>query len=94
MNRLIQGKINVSNINKDLLFKGKTGLWLDINIWIKEEPDQYGNICSIEQKTDKGAEKIYLGNGKDWKPRDTPEPATTPATTAASSAAFEGDLPF
>lgn len=70
MNRLIQAKIDVTKINKELLFKGQKGTYLDLNLWIKDEPDQYGNICSIEQRTEQGAEKIYLGNGKEWKRKE------------------------
>jgi len=68
MSKFITAKIDVKKINKDLLFKGEKGTYLDLNIWINDEPDNYGTNVSIQQKTDKGAEKIYLGNGKTHKP--------------------------
>ena len=70
MNKLINAKIDVKKINKDLLFKGEKGTYLDLTIWINEKPDQYGNDISIEQRTGKGEDKIYLGNGKFYQPRE------------------------
>lgn len=64
MSRLLQCKIDVTKIDKTLLFKGKKGTYLDCNIWINDKPDQYGNDCSIAQKTVKGKDPIYIGNGK------------------------------
>lgn len=70
MGKLIQGKIDVTKIVKSKLFTGQKGTYLDVNIWINDKPDQYGNICSIEQKTAKGEDKIYLGNGKEYVPKE------------------------
>jgi hypothetical protein len=64
MSKLINAKIDVKKINKDLLFKGEKGTYLDLSIWINDNPDKYGNDISIEQRTAKGETKIYLGNGK------------------------------
>jgi len=68
MSKLLRCKIDVTKINKDLLFKGQKGTYLDMNIWINDEPDKYGNDCSIEQKTNRGTAKNYIGNGKWYKP--------------------------
>ena len=73
MNKLITAKIDVTKINKNLLFKGKQGTYLDLTIWINEKPDQYGNDISIEQRTEKGNKKIYLGNGKFYKTKKEPK---------------------
>ena len=64
MGKLITAKIDVKKINKALLFEGKKGVYLDLIIWVNDEPDKYGNDISIQQKTDKDAPKIYLGEGK------------------------------
>lgn len=64
MNKLINAKIDVTKINKELLFKGQKGIYLDLTIWINSTPDKYGNDISIEQRTGKDDKKIYLGNGK------------------------------
>lgn len=68
--KLINAKINVSKIDKAKLFKGQTGLWIDLSIWINSEPDQFGNDISIEQRTGKDENKIYLGNGKFYVKKD------------------------
>jgi hypothetical protein len=74
MGKLITAKIDVTKINKDLLFKGEKGTYLDLTIWVNDEPDKYGNDISIEQKTDKGQTKIYLGNGKTYHKKDVQKP--------------------
>ena len=68
--RLITAKIDVKKIVKSKLFTGSKGTYLDLSIWINDKPDQYGNDVSIEQRTEKGTAKIYLGNGKTYKPKD------------------------
>lgn len=67
--KLITAKIDVTKIVKSKLFTGEKGTYLDLNIWINDVPDKYGNDASIEQKTEKGEDKIYLGNGKTYKPK-------------------------
>lgn len=74
MNKLITAKINVKKINKDLLFTGEKGTYLDLTIWINDNPDQFGNDISIEQRTKKGEAKIYLGNGKFYVPKTEDPP--------------------
>jgi hypothetical protein len=69
MSKLLQCKIDVSKIDKSLLFKGKKGTYLDLLIWINDKPDQYGNECSIEQKVKMGEKKNYIGNGKFYVPK-------------------------
>lgn len=69
MSKLLQCKIDVTKIDKKLLFVGKKGTYLDLNIWINDKPDQYGNDCSIEQRVPKGADKNYIGNGKFYEPK-------------------------
>lgn len=73
--KLIFAKINLSKIDKTKLFTGDKGIWCDLTIWLNSEPDKYGNDISIEQSSDKGADKIYLGNGKYYVPKE-PQPAT------------------
>ena len=60
-------KINLSKIDKDALFKGEKGIYLDAVIFLNDEDDQYGNRGSIIQSfpKDKRPEKpIYIGNVK------------------------------
>ena len=67
MGKLITAKIDVTKIQKALLFSGQKGTYLDLTIWVNDEPDQFGNDVSIEQRTKQGESKIYLGNGKTYK---------------------------
>lgn len=64
MSKLINAKINLDKIKDDLLFVGEKGTYLDLSIWLNDEPDQYGNDVSIQQSTKKDEPKIYLGQGK------------------------------
>jgi hypothetical protein len=64
MSKLINAKINLGKIKDDLLYVGEKGTYLDLSIWLNDDPDQYGNHLSIQQTTKKGEPKIYLGQGK------------------------------
>ena len=75
MSKLILGKINLSKIDKSKLFTGEKGIWMDVTIWLNDTPDKYGNDMSIEQSVDKGDDKIYIGSGKYYVPKE-PVPAT------------------
>ncbi len=61
--KLITGKINLSKINKNNLFKSEeTGnIYLDIKIMIKAEKDQYGNNGFISQQFQKENRKDANG---------------------------------
>ena len=88
MSKLISGKMNLSAIDKSLLIKGKNGIWLNWNLWVNDEPDQFGNDASMQQKTEKGAAKIFLGNGKTYNPESKVE------NKAVEAKVFSDDLPF
>jgi hypothetical protein len=86
MSKLLQCKIDVTKIDKALLYKGEKGIYLNFNVWLNDKPDKYGNDCSIEQQTPKDADKNYIGNGKYYKPREVQmEP---------SNSKDNNDLPF
>ena len=71
-------KIDVTKIDKDRLFKGKTAIYLDATVFVKDEPDQYGQHGMITQdisKEDKdnGLKAPILGNCKVfWKEEQAP----------------------
>ena len=88
MSKLLQCKIDVTKIDKGLLYKGEKGTYLNINVWINDEPDKYKNDCSIEQQTPRGEKKNYIGNGKFYHP----EPVKT--EDRYSGEAEPKDLPF
>jgi hypothetical protein len=64
MSKLLLGNINLSKIDKAKLVKGKKGIYLDVTIWINDEPDQYGRDASIQHSTKKGEATIYIGDAK------------------------------
>ena len=62
-------KIDVSKIDKSKLFKGQKGTYLDAQVFIDIDPDQYGNNGMITQALDKAAREAgekgaILGNAK------------------------------
>lgn len=90
MSKLITASINLSKVDKNLLFTSKTGeKWLNLSVWLNDTPDQYGNDCAIQQQTGKDGPKIYLGNGKYYKAKEAePEPQMEVAPDD------DGGLPF
>ena len=69
MSQLLAIKIDVMKINKDRLYKGQKGTYLDLMVEIKDEPDKYDNdVAAWEGQTvDERKEKKdrnFLGNGK------------------------------
>jgi hypothetical protein len=69
MSKLLSLKVNLDKVDKSKLFKGKKGTYLDLDVWINEEPDAYGNDASASMSLSKedresGVNKTYIGNGK------------------------------
>lgn len=59
----------LKSIPVDKWFQGKTDKYLDLLIYINDEPDQYGNSLSAalgQSKEERAAKvkKIYVGNGR------------------------------
>ena len=63
------GSINLDAI-KDAIqggvkpFEGKKGKYLEVNVWVNEEADQFGNSCSIQVYNKDTKQATYLGNLK------------------------------
>lgn len=93
MSKLIQASINCTKIDKALLYKGKKGLYANLTIWLHDQPDQYGNDITIEQRTGKDQEKIYLGNGKIFVRKEEPEPEPETRQFTPDPPEYN-DLPF
>jgi len=93
MSKLIKASIDVTKIKKEHLFEGKKGTYANVDIWINDQEDDYGNICSIAQsfKTDNGFDKVYIGNGKYLQPKND-VPPFEPANDVSGDA--PDDLPF
>ena len=68
--KLIGASIDLTKIDKSRIIVGKAGAkYYNIDIWINDEPDKYGNHASVQQNQTKEErenkkQKIYLGNGK------------------------------
>jgi hypothetical protein len=76
MGKLITASIDVMKIDKSRLITGKKGTYLNLTIWVNDKDDKFGNDVSLEQRTEKGQDKIYLGNGKTYKSKtETPPQA-------------------
>jgi len=69
----IIAKIDVKKINKDWLFAGNKGTYLDAVVYENDVVDQYGNSHVIKQNPpkearDQGAKPVIIGNCR-WMPQ-------------------------
>ena len=77
---IIKANINLNNIPKDKIYKGKKGNYLTLAITVNDEPDQFGNqgpviVDQTKEEREAKAEKTYLGNVKViWTNGTFPEP--------------------
>jgi hypothetical protein len=95
MSKLYNGSICLSDIPKEKVTTSeKNGKkYLNINVWVNDELDQYGNIGSIQLSQSKaereaGEKKVYIGNIKQ------PQAAITPQNASPVNNAVVDDLPF
>ena len=84
------GSINLNEIKNAIQggvkpFEGKKGKYLDVSVWVNEEPDQFGNSLSIQVYNKETKQATYLGNLK--LSEGTPNQIQQPK-------ASEADLPF
>lgn len=71
MSTLYNGSICLSDIPKDKITTSeKNGKkYLNINIWLNDDVDQYGNLGSLQvsqkkEEREAGEKKVYIGNFK------------------------------
>jgi hypothetical protein len=98
MSTLITLKIDLAKIDKERIFKAKSGAkYLDCQFYLNEEADQYGNNGMITQSISKEEREAkirgnILGNAKMMVFGDAP------ATANRAQASFDDDesdgLPF
>lgn len=86
MSKTINLKIDVTKIDKERLFKGSKGTYLDAVVFLNDEPDQYGNNGMIVQSVSKeerergfrgeilGNCKVFGGNGSQPTPVSRSQP--------------------
>ena len=101
MAKLIKLKIDVTKIDKTRLYKGKKGTYLNADLWIEDEPDQYGNdgsICMEQSKEERETKqpRIYIGNAsKMFGWGDTqPAPKVNGQASSQAPTVDEEDVPF
>ena len=102
MASIIKANLNLNEIPKDKIYKGKKGSYLPITITINDEVDQFGNqgpviVEQTKEEREAKVAKVYLGNVKvvwtngdnvDVIPRDGAPAAPAPTPQP------EADLPF
>ena len=100
MSTLLGGSLCLSDINANAKIghsaftKAQNGkIYFNINIWLNDEPDKYGNTASVQLNSTKEMRdtegKIYIGNAK-------PIGVATPEPLGAGSNDIPDDdgLPF
>ena len=92
-------KIDVSKIEKERLFKGKKGTYLDATVFVNlDELDQYGQNGAITQDLKQGekANAIFIGSVKKfWEQGFDSQQETPPASTQQKQQdGYQDDIPF
>jgi hypothetical protein len=69
MGQIISVRIDVTKIQKERLFEGKQGTYLDVTLLMKDEQDSYGNHGMVVQQVSQeerkaGVKGNILGNAK------------------------------
>ena len=86
--------IDKNKIKEVKLKSGKTARFYDIEIYLKDEKDQFGNDVSVsigqtKEEREQKVTKVYLGNGKTVWQSDSPQRSENNSTNETSD-----DLPF
>ena len=100
MSKLISISLDVTKIPRDKIIAHKNGgKYVALDVWINDEPDKFGNDCSVnirqsKEEREAKAKKTYCGNGK--KSFGFSDPSTPPSRTATADASDEDfdDVPF
>jgi Ser-tRNA(Ala) deacylase AlaX len=93
MTRIVRLKIDVTKIDKERLFAGKKGTYLDATVFLNDEAGQYGDNGMITQDVSKeereaGTKGAILGNATIFKVMDDDR------FEAASESVSNEPLPF
>lgn len=95
---MITAKIDVTKIDKDRLFKGKSGTYLDVAL-IPTPNDKYGNDYMIVQSVSKeereaGERGPIIGNARELKSQKASPPSARRETSTAAPAEEDNSVPF
>jgi hypothetical protein len=82
---VIKLSVDVTKIDKNSLYKGAKGTYLDLTVFLDGDPDQYGQHGMITQeisreRRDAGEKGPILGNVKKWYPAEGQSQQQAPAT--------------
>lgn len=99
MAKTIALKIDVSKIEKDRLFEGSKGIYLDAILFLEDNPDQYGQsgmiVQSVSQEERKnGVKGPILGNCKVLGGSGANSNSGQPSQTASTNQSKDDGLPF
>lgn len=83
MSQLYLGSIDLTKIDKsNIVTTDKDGKpfkngakYLNVSIWVNDEPDQYGNHIGIKAGTKDN--NYYIGNAKEYQKNQNSQPAPT-----------------
>lgn len=69
MSTIINASLDLTKVEKAKIIEGKKGKYINVTMFINDEPDQYGNNASVimsQTKEEREAKtpRVYLGNGK------------------------------
>lgn len=91
---MITAKIDVTKIQKERLYKGSKGTYLDIAL-IPTPNSEYGDFMIVQsvskEERDKGVRGPILGNAKNMQSRKESSGASQPTSDASVP---EGQVPF
>jgi len=101
MSKLVNISIDVTKIPREKIVPHKNGgKYVSLDIWINDEPDQYGKDCSVnisqaKEERDAKERKTYCGNGKKlFGFGDAPQQRSTQGSTQSQPADDNDDIPF
>ena len=65
MGAIIKVKIDLNKIDKSKIYKGAKGNYYELDVFVNDKVDNYGQNVSVSNPTaTKEEAKTYLGNGK------------------------------
>ena len=97
MGAIIKVKIDLNKIDKSKIFEGKKGKYYELDVFVNDKVDNYGQNVSVSNPTaTKEEAKTYLGNGKVIWTNGTIEvaPKQEPVTQEMLSPKQDDNLPF
>jgi len=97
---IMKVNLNLDNIPKDKIYKGKKGSYLTVVVTVNDDVDQFGNqgpvyVDQTKEERDSKEPKTYLGNVRVvWTNGEFPEPAPRDNKEEAAVEETGDDLPF